>query len=97
MRSFWRSSDCSGECDKSKPRLSLRFNDLSIDEVHLVGETVRGSVLEVVVSRVKALGSEIRFIALSATIPNVEDVASWLGESSDTAQNACFHAHPFYS
>ena len=64
-----------------QPKSLLTIDASSIDEVHLVGETVRGSVLEVVVSRIKALGSEMRFIALSATIPNVEDVASWLGES----------------
>lgn len=35
----------------------------------------RGAVLEVVVSRMKQLGNELRMIAISATIPNIEDVA----------------------
>lgn len=43
---------------------------------------VRGAVLEVVVSRMKTLGTKTRFIALSATVPNIDDVATWLCESS---------------
>lgn len=53
----------------------------SIDEIHFVGMDVRGAVLEVVVSRMKTLGTKTRFIALSATIPNIGDVATWLCES----------------
>ncbi|GAA5919935.1 hypothetical protein JCM1841_000052 [Sporobolomyces salmonicolor] len=49
-----------------------------VDEVHSVGADVRGAVLEVVVSRMKTLGTSTRFIALSATVPNTEDVAEWL-------------------
>ena len=49
-----------------------------IDEVHILKET-RGAALEAVVSRMKSVGSAIRFIALSATVPNSEDIATWLG------------------
>jgi replicative superfamily II helicase len=48
-----------------------------IDEVHLLDSAERGSVLEVVVSRLRRL-CDPRVIALSATLPNVEDVAAWL-------------------
>lgn len=48
-----------------------------IDEVHLLREK-RGSVLEVVVARMKALVVAVRFLALSATVPNVADVGRWL-------------------
>ena len=54
-----------------------------IDEVHLLNDPGRGPTLEAVVSRMKTIsagrGREIRFIAVSATIPNVECVAEWLG------------------
>ena len=55
---------------------------LLIDEVHIVGEA-RGAVLEALVSRMKAVkaatvGSKLRFVAISGTIPNVEDFARWL-------------------
>ncbi|MFB6108211.1 MAG: DEAD/DEAH box helicase [Haloplanus sp.] len=48
-----------------------------VDEVHLLDSERRGGVLEVVVSRLRRL-CDPRFVALSATMPNVEDVAAWL-------------------
>ncbi|KAI9178764.1 ATP-dependent DNA helicase MER3 [Blastocladiella emersonii ATCC 22665] len=54
---------------------------LLIDEVHMVS-SARGSTLEALVSRVKVIARElsrpIRCVALSATFPNLEDVAQWL-------------------
>ncbi|GAA5978347.1 hypothetical protein JCM5350_001135 [Sporobolomyces pararoseus] len=54
-----------------------------VDEVHSVGTDVRGAVLEVVVSRMKTLGTSTRFIAVSATVPNIKDVADWLRNASN--------------
>ncbi|KAJ3551777.1 hypothetical protein NM688_g4511 [Phlebia brevispora] len=51
-----------------------------VDEVHILNES-RGSTLEVVVSRMKARGSSVRFILVSATVPNIIDVAAWIGNS----------------
>ncbi|KAF5330810.1 hypothetical protein D9619_005499 [Psilocybe cf. subviscida] len=56
--------------------------------VHILNES-RGSTLEVVVSRMKFRGSAIRFILVSATVPNTDDVAGWVGRcegSTDSAQ-----------
>ncbi|KAJ6259774.1 ATP-dependent DNA helicase MER3 [Drechslerella dactyloides] len=53
-----------------------------IDEVHILKED-RGATLEVVVSRMKTIGSRVRFIALSATVPNSKDIATWLGRDSE--------------
>lgn len=58
-----------------------------IDEIHLVNEDQRGPILEAVVSRMKTIcvfarGSpkiETRFVGVSATIPNIEDLGQWLG------------------
>ena len=52
-----------------------------IDEVHIVKEN-RGATLEAVVSRMKTATENVRFIALSATVPNSDDVAKWLGQDS---------------
>ncbi|KAI9664828.1 MAG: Sec63 [Bathelium mastoideum] len=52
-----------------------------IDEVHIVKES-RGATLEAVVSRMKTATENVRFIALSATVPNSQDVAKWLGLDS---------------
>jgi replicative superfamily II helicase len=48
-----------------------------IDEVHLLDSDRRGAVLEVTLSRLRRL-CDPRVVALSATMPNVEDVAEWL-------------------
>ncbi|KAI5117308.1 hypothetical protein M0805_005536 [Coniferiporia weirii] len=52
-----------------------------VDEVHILNES-RGSTLEVVVSRMKTRGLGIRFLLVSATVPNIRDVANWIGNSS---------------
>ncbi|XP_068605031.1 probable ATP-dependent DNA helicase HFM1 [Brachionichthys hirsutus] len=67
-----------------------------IDEVHVVKDTTRGATLEVVVSRMKAVsayrtalntetGLSMRFVAVSATIPNISDIADWLSDESGAA------------
>jgi replicative superfamily II helicase len=48
-----------------------------VDEVHLLDAEGRGSVLEVTVARLRRV-CDPRFVALSATMPNIEDVAAWL-------------------
>jgi len=48
-----------------------------VDEVHLLDSETRGGVLEVVVSRLRRL-TDPRLVALSATMPNIDDVAAWL-------------------
>ncbi|MFP8957573.1 DEAD/DEAH box helicase [Natrialbaceae archaeon A-CW3] len=53
-----------------------------IDEVHLLDAERRGSVLEVTVSRLRRL-CDPRVVALSATMPNVDDVAAWLDAPPD--------------
>lgn len=57
-----------------------------IDEVHILNDD-RGAVLEVVVSRMKSIGTDVRFVALSATVPNFHDVAAWLGKNSTEPYN----------
>jgi activating signal cointegrator complex subunit 3 len=65
---------------------------LVLDEVHLLGEE-RGPVLEVIVSRMRYIGSQtgkrIRIVALSTALANAGDVADWLGvETADAAASA---------
>ncbi|CAK6441330.1 unnamed protein product [Pipistrellus nathusii] len=68
-----------------------------IDEVHIVKDEIRGPTLEVVVSRMKTVQSlshtlentntiiPMRFVAVSATIPNAEDIAEWLSNGERPA------------
>ncbi|KAL0208533.1 hypothetical protein P9112_011120 [Eukaryota sp. TZLM1-RC] len=58
-------------------------NLVIIDEVHHLNEPKRGPVLEAVISRLK-LNSSPRFVAASATIPNINEVGSWLGAESSS-------------
>ncbi|NXC70460.1 HFM1 helicase, partial [Anhinga anhinga] len=65
-----------------------------VDEVHVIKDESRGATLEVVVSRMKTVQSSLwrlsenhdtvpplRFVAVSATMPNAEDIAEWLSDS----------------
>ncbi|KAK0567856.1 ATP-dependent DNA helicase MER3 [Tilletia horrida] len=60
---------------------------LLIDEVHILHEKERGARLEVIVSRMKNYGQAIRFIALSATVPNLQDVAEWISRNASVGPN----------
>jgi ATP-dependent DNA helicase HFM1/MER3 len=64
-----------------------------IDEVHTLQDR-RGATLEAVVSRMKSIGSDVRFLALSATVPNSQDIATWLGKDS-TNQHLPAHRERF--
>ncbi|GAA0476375.1 DEAD/DEAH box helicase [Halococcus dombrowskii] len=54
-----------------------------IDEVHLLDSENRGSVLEVTISRLRRLAAP-RIVALSATMPNVDEIADWLDAVPET-------------
>lgn len=54
-----------------------------IDEVHLLDSDERGSVLEVTISRLRRL-CRPRVVALSATMPNSDDIAAWLDAPEET-------------
>ncbi len=48
------------------------------DEIHLLNDGERGPTLEVVLARLMQINPEIQILALSATIHNVDEIASWL-------------------
>ena len=63
-----------------------------------------GSTIEAVVSRMKSISSinselntndksPIRFIAVSATIPNIEDFAKWLSSDLTHKQMAIYYKY----
>jgi len=51
---------------------------LIADEIHLVNDVSRGPTLEMVVAKLTRMIPDIQVIALSATIPNAEEIAGWL-------------------
>ncbi len=52
---------------------------LVVDEAHYIGDPKRGPVLETVVARLRGLNPGMQVVAMSATIPNAEELARWLG------------------
>ncbi|KAL1762083.1 P-loop containing nucleoside triphosphate hydrolase protein [Schizophyllum commune] len=58
-----------------------------VDEVHILNES-RGSTLEVVISRMKTRGTSVRFVMVSATVPNIQDIANWVGSARNREQPA---------
>jgi helicase len=57
------------------------MEDISLivaDEVHLLNAAERGPTLEVVLARLMQINPGMQILALSATINNVEEIASWL-------------------
>ncbi|CAI6494293.1 AIS_HP2_G0016900.mRNA.1.CDS.1 [Saccharomyces cerevisiae] len=57
-----------------------------VDEIHTLKER-RGATLEVILTRMNTMCQDIRFIALSATVPNIEDVALWLKTNNELPAN----------
>ncbi|MEV0047686.1 DEAD/DEAH box helicase [Nocardia rhamnosiphila] len=51
---------------------------LVVDEIHLLGDPGRGSVLEAILARVRAGDAPTRIVGLSATVANADQIAAWL-------------------
>ena len=49
------------------------------DEIHLIGDPVRGPALEMVLARMRASPSKPQVVGLSATMSNAAEIARWLG------------------
>jgi helicase len=49
-----------------------------LDEVHMLGDPERGTLLEVLITKLKRTCKDAQFIALSATIGNANEIAEWL-------------------
>jgi replicative superfamily II helicase len=50
---------------------------VAVDELHLIGDEQRGYLLELILSKLAFL-SNIQVISMSATFPNLQQVATWL-------------------
>ena len=49
-----------------------------VDEIHLLNDPERGPTLEVLITILKRILKNVQIIALSATIGNPKQLASWL-------------------
>ena len=60
---------------------SLYYSEITTfiaDEVHLLDDPSRGATLEVILTKILLRNPSAQIIALSATIPNAEEIAEWL-------------------
>jgi replicative superfamily II helicase len=58
-----------------------------VDEIHMVAEANRGYLLEVIFSKIRyILRNNVQCIGLSATLPNISDIAAWLEASLYTTE-----------
>jgi DNA polymerase theta len=58
-----------------------------IDEIHMLADAQRGFLLEVMLSKIKyLLNDAVQVVGMSATLPNIADLAGWLGAALYTTQ-----------
>ncbi|RLI73352.1 dynein regulation protein LC7 [Archaeoglobales archaeon] len=55
-----------------------KISCLVVDEIHLLDSAKRGAVLEILIAKLRRINPRLRIIALSATIPNADEIAEWL-------------------
>ncbi|PVU88581.1 hypothetical protein BB559_005515 [Furculomyces boomerangus] len=79
---------------KKKPNHMKNYELLMIDEIHTLQEP-RGSVIEVIVNRMKEINNNIRIVAVSATISNIQDISNWIGNNDPNKNNSKTPAHIF--
>lgn len=57
----------------------MQLSMIVVDELHLVSDSKRGFLLEVLLSKARFIwGDHIQIIGMSATLPNLGDIAKWL-------------------
>ncbi|MFZ4895049.1 DEAD/DEAH box helicase [Plantibacter sp. Mn2098] len=68
----------------AQPELLRRVTLVVCDEGHLLDADSRGIALELLLARVSRASSSPRIVFLSAIVPNIEEINSWLGGSPGT-------------
>lgn len=78
------------------PEVLNNINLVICDEGHLLDDTNRGFDYELFLTRIKILREkDIRFIYLSAIIPNINEINDWLGGSKDSVAYSDFKPTDF--
>lgn len=61
-----------------KPSWLMNISVVIVDEVHVLGDEKRGPRLEGAMARFMSFNPSARIVALSATIPNADELGTWL-------------------
>lgn len=58
-----------------------------IDEIHMLADSQRGFLLEVMLSKIRySLPHQVQIVGMSATLPNIADLATWLDATLYTTE-----------
>ncbi len=63
---------------RNNPSVFDNLGFVVFDEIHNILDESSGSTLEIVISKIRFLIEGAQFIAMSATVRNVQDIAMWL-------------------
>ncbi|AFZ70416.1 superfamily II helicase [Caldisphaera lagunensis DSM 15908] len=63
---------------RNSPNILNEIGSVVIDEVHYVDDEKRGPVLETLISKILYKNPELQIVALSATVPNAEEISKWI-------------------
>ncbi len=70
---------------RNNPSVFDNLGFVVFDEIHNILDESRGSTLEIVISKIRFLVEGAQFIAMSATVKNVKDIAMWLNSLEVTS------------
>lgn len=62
-----------------RPERITRNSLLVVDELQMLGDPYRGGTLEALLTWTRTKAPETQIIGLSATVPNIAEIAGWLG------------------
>lgn len=63
---------------RNSPDILKQIGCVVIDEVHYVDDEKRGPILETLISKILYKTPSLQVVALSATVPNADEIARWL-------------------
>lgn len=63
---------------RNNPAALDRLGFVVFDEIHNIQDETRGSTLEVVITKIREMVEGVQFIAMSATVNNVDEISEWL-------------------
>ncbi|MEM0140705.1 MAG: DEAD/DEAH box helicase [Thermoplasmatales archaeon] len=70
---------------RNNPSVFERLGFVVFDEIHNLQDEMRGSTLEIVISKMREILEGAQFIAMSATVSNSKEIASWLDATEITS------------
>lgn len=72
------------------PEIASEISLVVCDEGHLLADDSRGVSLELLLARLRARESAPRIVFVSAIVPNVEEINTWLGGNDDTVVRSTY-------